>query len=327
MDSSNAYIYGTQSAPVEQVNLSTGTATYLIGDALGSIRGITSSSGNLAATTSYDAWGNPETAGGLTGYTPFGYAGGFTDPTGLIYLVHRYYDPQTGQFISVDPDVSQTGEPYSYANSDPVSEADPLGEWAIGVPCGDCLFSEAEFQAVLTTFLWAAAAAMGGVRVFAQPLDAMRTPLTNQLRYPDIYWLKTGKWGWINELKVGEQGWSGRNPIEVTGDAEMLKLGFAFGVGPFFRNHVLPINEDIWWFAPNQYGEWGANDTLMHALMIRGINIIEIANVPGAAPWPRKQSKKQKEEEAQELESGDGNDALRGVEGMFPSFQGCLPPP
>ena len=98
----------TGTAPAEQVNLSTGTVTYLVGDLLGSVRGTVSSSGTLTATTSYDAWGNPATTGGLTSATPFGYAGGYTDPTGLIYLLARYYDPGTGQFISVDPDLAQT---------------------------------------------------------------------------------------------------------------------------------------------------------------------------------------------------------------------------
>jgi uncharacterized protein RhaS with RHS repeats len=97
MDSANAYIYTDGTAPAEQVNLSTGATSYLIEDSLGSVRGIVSSSGSLTATTSYDAWGNPETSGGLTGSTPFGYAGGYTDPTGLIYLINRYYDPVPGR--------------------------------------------------------------------------------------------------------------------------------------------------------------------------------------------------------------------------------------
>jgi RHS repeat-associated protein len=81
----------------------------------------------LLATTSYDAWGNPTTPGGLTSYTPFGYAGGYTDTDGLIYLINRYYDPAEGQFISVDPDLSQTGEPYAYTGGDPLAEKDPDG--------------------------------------------------------------------------------------------------------------------------------------------------------------------------------------------------------
>lgn len=96
MDSTNAYIYADGTTPAEQVSLSAGTTTYLSTDALGSVRGIVSPSGALTATTSYDAWGNPQTAGGLTGYTPFGYAGGYTDPSGLIYLINRYYDLAAG---------------------------------------------------------------------------------------------------------------------------------------------------------------------------------------------------------------------------------------
>jgi RHS repeat-associated protein len=127
MDSTNAYIYNGGLAPAEQVNLATGTITYLVTDSLGSVRGTVSKSGTLTDTTSYDAWGNPETAGGLTAATPFGYAGGYTDPTGLSYLINRYYDPQTGQFISIDPEASVTGQPYEYASADPVSANDPNG--------------------------------------------------------------------------------------------------------------------------------------------------------------------------------------------------------
>jgi RHS repeat-associated protein len=80
-----------------------------------------------AASTSYDAWGNPQTTGGLTADTPFGYAGAYTDPDGLLYLINRYYNPATGQFLSVDPDVATTGEPYGYAGGNPVDNTDSDG--------------------------------------------------------------------------------------------------------------------------------------------------------------------------------------------------------
>jgi len=41
--------------------------------------------------------------------------------------VDRYYDPATDQFLSVDPDVAETGQPYAFTNDDPVNESDPLG--------------------------------------------------------------------------------------------------------------------------------------------------------------------------------------------------------
>ena len=132
MDSSNAYIYAGGGAPAEQVSLAAGTATYLNTDSLGSVRGIVSSAGALTASTSYDAWGNPQTTGGLTAYTPFGYAGAYTDPDGLLYLINRYYDPATGQFTSLDPDVDQTLQPYAYTAGDPVSQTDPTGLSASG---------------------------------------------------------------------------------------------------------------------------------------------------------------------------------------------------
>ena len=129
MDGTNAYIYNSGTAPAEQVNLVTGAVTYLVADSLGSVRGIVNGSGTLTATTSYDAWGNPETSGGLTATTPFGYAGGYTDADGLVYLLARYYSPSTGQFISVDPALAQTQQPYGYASGNPVSHTDPTGQW------------------------------------------------------------------------------------------------------------------------------------------------------------------------------------------------------
>lgn len=133
MDDAYAYIYATGSTPAEQVNLSTGAVTYLVSDMLGSVRAAVGPAGALTGSTSYDAWGNPSSAGGLTGTTPFGFAGGYTDPTGLIYLINRYYDPSTGQFLSVDPDVSSTRQPYAYTAGNPVTEADPTGLAAINL--------------------------------------------------------------------------------------------------------------------------------------------------------------------------------------------------
>jgi hypothetical protein len=42
--------------------------------------------------------------------------------------VARWYDPGTGEFLSVDPDLAETDQPYSYAGDDPVNRTDPTGE-------------------------------------------------------------------------------------------------------------------------------------------------------------------------------------------------------
>ena len=62
-DSANAYIYVGHSAhQPSRSAYATGTVTYLSTDSLGSVRGTISSAGALTSTTSYDAWGNPQTA-------------------------------------------------------------------------------------------------------------------------------------------------------------------------------------------------------------------------------------------------------------------------
>jgi RHS repeat-associated protein len=136
MDSTNAYIYGPSGTPFEQVALSGGTIHYLDSDVLGTVRGVVSSGGSLTASTSYDAWGNPETTGGLTAYTPIGFAGGYTDATNLIYFIYRYYDPATGTFVSVDPAVRITHQSYLYTGDNPVNSSDPLGQDTLGICAG-----------------------------------------------------------------------------------------------------------------------------------------------------------------------------------------------
>jgi hypothetical protein len=42
-------------------------------------------------------------------------------------LINRYYDPTTASFLSVDPLVGLTEQPYGYGGSDPVNNSDPTG--------------------------------------------------------------------------------------------------------------------------------------------------------------------------------------------------------
>lgn len=124
-DGSTDYVYGPGGLPLEQINGS--TVLYYLHDQLGSTRVLTSSTGAVAATYTYGAYGNLTASTG-TVTNPFTFAGGYTDPeSGLMYLQHRYYDPATAQFTSVDPLVDTTGAPYAYAAADPINSIDPTG--------------------------------------------------------------------------------------------------------------------------------------------------------------------------------------------------------
>ena len=43
-------------------------------------------------------------------------------------IVARYYDPVTGQFLTVDPDVATTLSPYGYLAGNPLNGTDPSGD-------------------------------------------------------------------------------------------------------------------------------------------------------------------------------------------------------
>lgn len=52
-------------------------------------------------------------------------------PANSVYIVDRYYDPSTDQFLSVDPDVAETGQPYAFTKDDPLNSTDPLGLYGL----------------------------------------------------------------------------------------------------------------------------------------------------------------------------------------------------
>jgi len=91
------------------------------------VRAVVNNVGTVVASGSYDAFGTPNSSSTISSQTPFGFGGGYTDATGLVYLLNRYYDPATGQFLSIDPLVDETGQPYSYTGGDPVNGGDPTG--------------------------------------------------------------------------------------------------------------------------------------------------------------------------------------------------------
>lgn len=95
--------------------------------------------GGINSWTSYDEYGNPATTLPSTGPgTTYGWHGAdqrATDPTGLILMGARLYNPATGQFTTRDPVTGGNTATYTYPQ-DPVNGHDISGEiawvpWAI----------------------------------------------------------------------------------------------------------------------------------------------------------------------------------------------------
>jgi RHS repeat-associated protein len=127
---STSYIYGPDGTPLEQENGS-GELLWYHHDQQDSTRLLTSTTGAVVGTASYNPYGQTTNTTGVT--TPLGYDGQYTDSEiGLIYLRVRYYDPASGQFITRDPVVPITSEPYLYAGNSPLDMSDPTGLSVIG---------------------------------------------------------------------------------------------------------------------------------------------------------------------------------------------------
>lgn len=107
-----------------------GNHYYYLTDALNSVVAVISGDGlTVSDRYGYDPYGNRTSSSG-TVVNPWGYAGGFTDSTGLLKFGARYYDPSTARWTQSDP--LNQGRPlstYRYAVDDPVNGTDPNGAW------------------------------------------------------------------------------------------------------------------------------------------------------------------------------------------------------
>jgi RHS repeat-associated protein len=126
------YTYGLQRISENQVVDSVWTPSFYGYDGFGTVRQLTNTAGAVTDTFEYDAFGNAITH---TGTTPnnYLYRGEQYDPDlGLYYLRARYYNPQTGRFMSRDPREGNPIKPrslhrYLYVAGDPIDLIDPLG--------------------------------------------------------------------------------------------------------------------------------------------------------------------------------------------------------
>ena len=126
-DGTRKYVYRTGLA--YETDMAGNVQTVSHADGLGSVRALTDGSGNLIQTYKTDPFGVPTATQG-TSTQPFGFTGEQVDPTGLVYLRARMYDPQIGRFLQRDS-IAMSGHGitgrnrFIYAGDDPVTYADP----------------------------------------------------------------------------------------------------------------------------------------------------------------------------------------------------------
>ncbi|MEX0800041.1 MAG: RHS repeat-associated core domain-containing protein [Dehalococcoidia bacterium] len=126
-DGANTYVYGLDLISATD---GAGDQTYFTSDGLGSTSDLTDEDGDAVASYTYDVFGAIRSQTGID--TLFRFNGQQLDDGGLYYLRARYYDPQTGRFLSRDPfpgyaEKPATQHPYAYALNNPCNYADPTG--------------------------------------------------------------------------------------------------------------------------------------------------------------------------------------------------------
>ena len=97
---------------------------------------VKASDGSISASYEYDPFGNTlKSIGDYAAENRFRFSTKYADTeTALIYYGYRYYNPQTGRWLSRDPIGEQGGTNLNvFVKNDPVSFIDPLGLFDIDV--------------------------------------------------------------------------------------------------------------------------------------------------------------------------------------------------
>jgi RHS repeat-associated protein len=126
------YTYGLERISENQWTNNTWTPSFYAQDGSGSVRRLTNSARAVTDTYDYDAFGNKINSTGTTTNNYLYRGEQYDSDLGLYYLRARYYNPNTGRFMSRDPEEGKAKDPkslhkYLYAGSNPINWMDPTG--------------------------------------------------------------------------------------------------------------------------------------------------------------------------------------------------------
>jgi RHS repeat-associated protein len=138
---------------------------FVADDPMGTVHRLVAADGTVVARYDYDPWGKLLYSEGPLAQAPRRFFGAMQVDAagGLIYLRNRWYDPEVGQFISVDPysELTAYPNPTMYARNNPVYFCDQEG---LCPDPGSTMFNVAR-DGVITgsQFLGGRAGPIGGV--------------------------------------------------------------------------------------------------------------------------------------------------------------------
>jgi RHS repeat-associated protein len=112
---------------------SEGESAWYFSDANGNVANLFTSADTAAAAYTYDPFGRRLTASGtLATANAYQWSGKeYHEPSGLVYYLYRFYDPQNGRWLNHDPLGEEGGvNLYGFVGNDPINYVDSDGrEW------------------------------------------------------------------------------------------------------------------------------------------------------------------------------------------------------
>ncbi|UOO43825.1 DNRLRE domain-containing protein (plasmid) [Priestia megaterium] len=131
-----SYTYDSENKPLSMIKDGKNYTFHFNGH--DDVKTVTDEQGTIVASFDYDSWGNIlKESGTLADSVPFRYAGyRYDKETNLYYLQQRYYNPDTGRFLTLDPllgakEIPTTQNGYSYGDNNPVMNVDPNGMFSV----------------------------------------------------------------------------------------------------------------------------------------------------------------------------------------------------